>query len=194
MSAEIQLGLPGPLPFAEIFGNENPLEIELGYGKALFLIRSAQARPEVNFLGLEVSRKWYREGKRRVEKAGSPPNLRILHAEAVDFLTRFVGDGAVSVLHVYYPDPWPKARHQKRRFVAEPLLVQAERVLAPGGELRIATDHEDYRDWIAERLEGRERLTLIDWPLEDEPLTHFEAKYRKQGRGAYRFRLRLESS
>ncbi len=192
MNSEIQLGLPGPLPFETVFGNDAPLELELGFGKALFLIRSAAARPGTNFLGVEVSRKWYREGKRRIEKAKYPPNLRVLHAEAVDFLARFVGDARVSIIHVYYPDPWPKKRHLKRRFVSEPLLIQAERVLVPGGELRIITDHEGYSEWIAERLAERSRLQAIDWPLESEPLTHFEAKYRKQMRSSYRYRLKLE--
>ncbi len=191
MSVEIQLGLPGPLPFSEIFGNENPLEIELGFGKALFLIRSALSRTDTNFLGVEVSRQWFREGKRRVEKADSPPNLQVLHAEAVDFLTRFVGEGAVSMLHVYYPDPWPKAKHHKRRFVSGPLLDQAERVLMPGGELRIATDHQGYSEWMAEHIAAHPKFELLDWPIQDEPLTHFEAKYRIQGRDVFRFRLRL---
>jgi len=192
MNPEIHLGLPGPLAFERIFGNRGPVEVELGFGKALFLIRSAGRRPGSNFLGVEISRKWFREGKRRVEKAGAPPNLRILHAEAVDFLSRFVGDDSLAALHIYYPDPWPKKRHHKRRFVSEALLVQAERVLAPGRELRIVTDHEDYAAWIAEKLSARPRLRPLQWPAETEALTHFEAKYRKQGRTSYRFRLELE--
>ena len=187
-SLEITLGPPGPLDWREVFGRSAPVEMELGFGKARFLIRESLARPEVDFFGVELSRKWYREGKRRMEKAGPPPNLRVLHAEAVDFLTRFVGDDSLRVLHVYYPDPWPKKRHRKRRFVGEPLLIQAERVLEPGGELRIVTDHAEYADCIAADLSRRPALRELPWEQGEEALTHFEAKYRIQGRLSHRFR------
>jgi len=192
MNLEIQLGLPGPVSFEKIFGNAGPVEIELGFGKALFLLRSATEHPDCNYLGVEVSRKWFREGKRRAEKAGPPDNLRLLHAEAVDFLTRFTPPASVRALHIYYPDPWPKKRHQKRRFVAGPLLSQAERVLLPGGELRVVTDHAGYAEWIGEQLAARPALVPLEWEGDGQDLTHFEAKYRRQGRSAYRFRRRLE--
>jgi len=190
MSLEFHLGLPGPLDWEQVFGNRHPVEMELGFGKALFLIAQAGERPQCNFFGVELSRKWYREGKRRIERAGSPPNLRVLHWEAVDFLARFVGDGSLRVLHVYYPDPWPKKRHHKRRFVGEALLLQAERVLEPGGRLRIITDDGNYAEEIAGHLRVHPDLIEEPWDGDGEPLTHFEAKYRVQGRAAHFFRRR----
>lgn len=191
---EIHRGLPEEFSWEGVFGNRNPVEIEIGFGKARFLLKSASGRPEVNFLGVELSRKWYRDGKRRIEKAGGMTNLRVMNAEVVDFFQRFVPGGSVEVVHAYYPDPWPKKRHLKRRFVDHPFLRECERILPLGGELRIVTDSGDYAEWIGQRLADHPLLQPLPWEqVFEEGLTHYEIKYRKEGRRVHHFRLRKEA-
>jgi tRNA (guanine-N7-)-methyltransferase len=182
---EILLAMPGRLDWEKLFGRRAPVELELGFGRARFLIESARAHPERDFLGVERSRKWYREGLERIRQA-APGNLRVCHAEALDFLTRRVPDGSLEALHVYHPDPWPKKRHHKRRLISAGFLDQAARVLAPGGHLRITTDHEAYRAAIARLLAEQSALAGREWDGED-PDTHFAAKYRAAGRAIHRF-------
>jgi tRNA (guanine-N7-)-methyltransferase len=89
---------------------------------------------------------------------------------------------------VYHPDPWPKRRHHKRRLLGPPFLAQALRVLAAGGELRITTDHADYAKLIARLLDGVPGLETLPWAEAELPGTHFEVKYRREGRPIHCFR------
>src|SRR6266581_6258996 len=132
--------LPRPLNFAELFGNDHPVEIEIGIGKGTFITEQAKARPEVNFFGIEWARWFWRYASDRLRRNGCT-NARTVRAEASYFLHEFVPPESVSVLHIYFPDPWPKARHHKRRLIAPTFMPSAQRVLAPGGRLQIVTDH-----------------------------------------------------
>ncbi len=183
---------PGRLVWAEIFGRAAPVELELGIGKGRFLMESALARPEHDFFGLEISRKWLNESRRRILK-NPPRNLRLLCAEAQDFLERKVPDASLAALHVYHPDPWPKRRHHRRRLIQPRFLEEVARVLAPGAELLMTTDHKDYGRVIGVNLAAAEGFVALPWG-EDAvmPGTHFEVKYRLEGRTIYRFRLRRE--
>src|SRR5437762_3290637 len=137
--------LPRPLDWREVFGNDHPVELEIGTGKGTFLTDQAKARPDVNFFGVEWANWFYRYASDRLRRNGCT-NARVVRAEALYFLSEFVTGESVSVLHVYFPDPWPKKRHHKRRLVQEPFLRQAERILAPGGRLQVVTDHKGYFD------------------------------------------------
>lgn len=186
---ELPASLPAPFDWVELFGRSAPVELELGIGKGRFLLESARARPDHDFLGVELSRKWLREGKRRILR-DPPPNLRLLCAEALDVLGRKVAPGSLAALHVYHPDPWPKRRHQRRRLIQAPFFAAAARALPPGAELRITTDHAGYAAAIVETLAGVVDFTPLAWNSEELPNTHFEAKYRREGRPIHRFRLR----
>ncbi|MBN2169964.1 MAG: tRNA (guanosine(46)-N7)-methyltransferase TrmB [Candidatus Krumholzibacteriota bacterium] len=186
---EIHLDGEGRLDWRDVFGNARPVELELGFGKARFLLAAARSRPGVNFLGVEMSRKWYREGRRRILR-DPPANLRVLWAEALDFLARKVPDASLQALHVYHPDPWPKRRHHKRRLLTPAFLAQARRVLAAGGELRVTTDHAAYGALIGALLAGADGFETLPWGETGEALTHFEAKYRREGRAIHRYRTR----
>ncbi len=183
---------PGLLNWAEIFGRSAPVELELGIGKGRFLTESAHAHPERDYLGLEISRKWVTDARRRILK-NQPANLRLLCGEGQDFLERKVGDASLAALHVYHPDPWPKRRHHRRRLLQPRFMAEAARVLAPGAELRITTDHMDYGKVIACTLDSAAGFVALPWGEENAlPGTHFEVKYRLEGRTIYRFRMRRE--
>ena len=122
-------------------------EIEIGCGKGTFMLNVAQQNPGTNFLGIEWEGAYYAYTADRVRRAGLM-NVRMLHADAVEVLKWRCPDAIVDVIHLYYSDPWPKAKHHKNRVVQDRFLEQAHRCLVPGGELRIVTDHDDYWAWM----------------------------------------------
>lgn len=181
--------LPKPLVWADLFGNDHPVEMEIGSGKGTFLTEQAKARPDVNFFGIEWARWYWRYASDRLRRNGCL-NVRMVRAEANYFVTEFVRDASLSVLHIYFPDPWPKARHHKRRLVQEPFMRHVERVLAPGGRLQVVTDHQEYFEQI-EAVVKKSSLAVIDYNRpgsanEGEFVgTNFERKYRREGRPFY---------
>src|SRR2546421_2502573 len=107
-------GLSRPIDWAALFGNGHPVEMEIGMGKGTFITEQAKARPEVNFFGIEWARWFWRYASDRLRRNGCR-NARTMRAEANYFLSEHVPDASLSVLHIYFPDPWPKARHHNRR-------------------------------------------------------------------------------
>jgi tRNA (guanine-N7-)-methyltransferase len=182
-------GLARPIDFAAMFGNSNPVELEVGMGKGTFLVEQAKARPDVNFFGIEYARWFWRYASDRLRRAGVK-NARTIRAEASFFVHEYVPDASLSVLHIYFPDPWPKARHNKRRLIQAPFMREIERVLMPGGRLQIVTDHLDYFEQI-EQVVRSSALKVIDYARpgsanEGEFVgTNFERKYRREGRPFY---------
>ncbi len=175
------------------FGRDAPLEVELGSGKARFLIEAARSDPGHDFLGLELSLAYYRVCRDRVGRAGLA-NARVLRADARRFVEVALGPGSVHAFHVYFPDPWPKKRQRKRRLIdGRALEVLASR-LEPEGVLRIATDHSDYATVIGSALETVPSLERLAWEaLPLPPATHYEIKYRAEGRTIWRFLLRRKT-
>jgi tRNA (guanine-N7-)-methyltransferase len=135
--------LDGPVDFPGLFGRGGPVHVEIGSGKGTFLVHQARAQGEVNFLGIEWARKYYRYAVDRVGRWGLS-NVRIMRTDAVTFLAESVAETSVDCFHIYFPDPWPKKRHHKRRFVQEPNLRLLVRCLKEDGEIRLATDHTAY--------------------------------------------------
>jgi tRNA (guanine-N7-)-methyltransferase len=180
-----------PVAWAEVFGNDHPVELEVGSGKGLFLANAAQAEPGHNYVGIEVARKYARLAGERVAKRGLA-NVRVVAGDARLFLARYVPPGSLRAVHVYFPDPWWKKRHKKRRVFAAPLVADLERTLAAGGELRVATDDEEYLGVIRRLVAGHPRFQERPVPEPRMPehnldyLTNFERKYRIEGRPIYR--------
>jgi len=135
--------LQGKIDFAQIFGRWGSVHIEIGSGKGTFLVNQAVAQPEVDFLGIEWARKYYRYAVDRIGRRGLP-NVRIVRADAPAFLRDFVPAESVDCFHIYFPDPWPKKRHHKRRLLQSSHLEIIVQRLKPGGQIRLATDHEEY--------------------------------------------------
>jgi tRNA (guanine-N7-)-methyltransferase len=185
-----------PVEWAEVFGNPHPVELEVGSGKGLFLANAATACPAHNFLGVELSRKYAAAALERVAKRNLQ-NVRVVAGDARLFLGRYVSPSSLAAVHVYFPDPWWKLRHKKRRVFGAPLVSDIERALVPGGELRVATDVLDYFDVIRGLVASHPRFceVPVDEPKPPEHdldyLTNFERKYRIEGRPIYRVHYRL---
>ncbi len=173
---------------AALFGREAPLELEIGSGRARFLVAAARDNPAHDFLGLERSLSYYRVCRERVARAGLA-NARVLRADGRMF-AESLAPGSVRAFHVYFPDPWPKKRQRKRRLLdAVTLDLLADR-LEPEGTLRIATDHAGYGQAIRSLLETVPALEGLAWDaLPPPPPSSFEVKYRAEGRPLWRFLL-----
>jgi tRNA (guanine-N7-)-methyltransferase len=182
---------PDRIDWVALFGNDHPVELEVGPGKGLFLANAARANPGRNFLGVEISRKYARLAAGRLAKQGLG-NAKVWAGDVRDVLARRVPDRSVRAVHVYFPDPWWKKRHKKRRVFTDALVAQVERVLIPGGELHVASDVEEYfhliRQLIAASPGFRERPAPdVKAPDHDlDYLTNFERKYRIEGRAIFR--------
>ena len=185
-----------PLDWAGLFGNEQPVEVELGCGKGMFLREAARLHPDVNYLGVERAGKYYRVAVSRLTKTGST-NLRLMRADGLDVLDRWIAPGSIARLHIYFPDPWPKKRHHKRRIFRPELMELAARCLIPGGEFCVATDHGDYGTLIREILAASMDLFEPRPWLEDSPdrqPTNYALKWERAGRVLWWARYRLRSA
>lgn len=188
-----QNGSKDGLPDAEGGGGETlrtprPLELEIGSGKGTFLVQQARLQPGTDFLGIEYAGAFWRHAADRCRRHGLE-NVRLLHADATVFVRNYVADASLHRVHLYFPDPWPKKRHHKRRSFQEPFLRELHRVLEPGGELHVATDHTDYFAWMEEHAAKVEdlfaRRPFVPPPSAGEGElvgTNFERKYRVEGR------------
>jgi tRNA (guanine-N7-)-methyltransferase len=172
--------------FARVFGRDGPVHIEVGAGKGTFLLNQAKTHSDINFLGIEWARKYYRYAVDRIGRWGLT-NVRIIRTEAASFIADFVPDDSVECFHIYFPDPWPKKSHHKRRFLCPANLEQLLRCLKTGGQLRIATDHAEYFEVIEKLIDGRpDKLERIEFAPAAEPGeitgTNYERKYVKDKR------------
>jgi tRNA (guanine-N7-)-methyltransferase len=179
-----------PIDWLALFGNDHPVEFEVGSGKGLFLANAARAHPDRNFLGVEISKKYARIAAERLARPGIA-NAKLWAADVRDVLGR-VPDQSLRAVHVYFPDPWWKKRHKKRRVFNEGLVSEVERTLRPGGELHVASDVEEYFGVIRELIAASPRFVERPLPEVGTPehdldyLTNFERKYRIEGRPIYR--------
>jgi tRNA (guanine-N7-)-methyltransferase len=166
--------------------------LEIGTGKGTFLVDQARARPEANFFGVEYARWFWRYASDRLRR-NNCLNARTIRAEALFFLREFISGGSLAAVHIYFPDPWPKKRHHKRRLIQPGFIAEVRRVLRTGGNLRIVTDHADYFSQIQEVIAGSglqeepySPAGVVGTTAEGEIVgTNFERKYRRVGRPFY---------
>jgi tRNA (guanine-N7-)-methyltransferase len=180
----------------DLFATAAPFEMEIGSGKGRFLLERAAKHPERNFLGIDYAWRFLREGHQRIDQRGLT-NLRFYKAEASEVVHTLIPDASVDIFHIYFPDPWPKRQQRKRRLLTPDFFQLLHQRLVPGGKLELATDNFEYLIafkkalveagdtlWNDVRESRNERL------LDPEIQTHFEAKYRRQGRLLYYIELR----
>ncbi len=174
-----------------IFDRPAPLEIEMGSGKGLFMSTATQARPEHNFLGIEIAGKYARHCAARLARQ-SCPNGRMVHGDGVRVFGERLPDELAHAVHVYFPDPWWKARHRRRRVMRASFVHDVERVLVPGGVLHFWTDVREYYDATLELIQ--QESTLLG-PIVPAPQsaahdldyrTHFERRMRLHGQAVFR--------
>lgn len=181
--------LPKPVSRKDLFGNKHPVEMEIGAGKGAFLIEEAKNRCAVNFIGIERAKRYWCLASDRVRRDGSS-NVRIILADAGYFLEEFVPDNFLSAIYVYFPDPWPKRRHQRRRLIQPKFLHVVERVLTPRGRLQVVTDHKDYFDHMLDVVRSSS-LLLSEYRRPSAASagelvgSNFERKYLLEGRSSY---------
>jgi tRNA (guanine-N7-)-methyltransferase len=176
------------LDWVDVFGKAGPVEVEVGIGKGRFLLASAAARPDVLHFGIEWANKYLRIAESRARKRGLR-NVRFARVDARELVERSIPSDSVSTYYVFYPDPWPKKRHHKRRFIRAETADHLARSLLPQGKLHVSTDHGEYWEVIQEVLDGHPAFQRLPdfgdetFPIgPDLPLTNYEAKYRIEGR------------
>jgi tRNA (guanine-N7-)-methyltransferase len=174
----------------ELFEKAGPVQMEIGSGKGTFLLSQARAFPNVNFIGIEWASKFCRHAIDRMGRWGID-NVKMMRTDAVKFITEKIADECIEMYHIYFPDPWPKKRHHRRRLLSVPNVLEMLRTLQPDGIINIATDHDGYFEQIQDvcrQLESEGRIEQIDYirpagAKEGEFAgTNFERKYLEQGR------------
>ncbi|MBT8036319.1 MAG: tRNA (guanosine(46)-N7)-methyltransferase TrmB [Verrucomicrobiae bacterium] len=181
----------------DIFPHNHPLEIDLGCGDGTFLIEMAQHYPERNFLGVERLLGRVRGVCKRIQALGLT-NAKVLRLESQYTLEWLLAKHSVSRLHLLCPDPWPKARHHKRRLVQQEFLTILENVLTPDGEFLFKTDHPEYFEWVCEEMDtfaqSGGKFSQLPWPADGEqdalfyPKTDFQRHWESQGKTIHRLR------
>ena len=180
--------------FSNWMATEMPLELEIGSGKGLFLTNAARRSPDRRFVGLEIAAKYAMACQARIEKTGIT-NAKFFACDAVAVIDQDVADGSLDAIHVYFPDPWWKSRHKKRRVLNEKTLCNIERTLKPSGSFHFWTDVLDYYEGTLELID---QVTKLKGPFfVSEPpaahdmdyLTHFERRTRRNGLPVYRSRF-----
>lgn len=179
---------PQRLDLAAPFGRQAPTVLEIGFGMGETTQKIALARPTDNFLGVEVFNAGVGALLRRIEEA-SLQNLRIIQHDAVEVVRDMIPPDSLAGVHVYFPDPWPKKRHHKRRLLQPAFVSLLASRIAPGGYLHCATDWQDYAVQMLEVLSGEPLLqnTVAEYaPRPDyRPQTKFETRGLRLGHGVW---------
>ncbi len=174
----------------ELFANTNPVEVEIGSGNGAFLKFAAERNPDVNFFGIEKRRSRAEQAARSLRAAGLR-NAIVINADAVCVIATLVAEESVDAYHIYFPDPWPKRRHRRRRLFGPGNANLAEeicRTLRPGGRVHLASDLPEHLRSIVRSLLACGRLREVA-PSSQPLVTHFAQKYGRQGRPLLRASL-----
>ena len=188
-----------PIRWDEFFGNHHPVEIDVGCGRGLFLYNESLAQPQRNYLGIEID---FKEGRRTATRLMKrrAANARVLGGDVKDAFRRLIPPQSIAVVHVYFPDPWWKAKHRKRRVFTPEFIDQVVEVLEPGGIISSATDVAEYFEVIRGLMDHDPRFQPLTAPAEKAPehdmdyLTSFERKARQKGETIGRGRWQLRTA
>jgi tRNA (guanine-N7-)-methyltransferase len=181
------------LDWQKLFPQSQPIEVEVGFGKGLFLVNSAAENPGVNYFGIEIMRKYQLYATTRLAMR-ELSNAKTCCADAKRIFADFIPAESVAAVHVYFPDPWWKKRHKKRLLMSQEFVELIWKVLIPGGMFHFATDVPDYFTWVQETMALVPKLAAQGAPEELPPehdmdyLTNFERRFRKIGKPIHRER------
>jgi len=183
---------PAPLDLDAAFGRHAPTVLEIGFGMGETTAAIAQARPDLNFLGVEVFAAGIGALALRVDEL-QLANIRIVQHDAVEVVRDMLGADSLAGVHVFFPDPWPKARHHKRRLIAPAFVALLASRIAAGGYLHCATDWEHYAQQMLEVLSAEPLLANLHAgyapapanPLASRPTTKFHARGARLGHGVW---------
>lgn len=180
---------PGLLDFKTLFGNENPVILEIGFGNGDSLAEMAQQNPDINYLGIEVHRPGVGHLLIQIEKL-QLANIRIISHDAIDVLNHCIAPESLSGVQLFFPDPWHKKRHHKRRIVQPDFLDLLARCIKKEGFFHAATDWENYAEHMLEIVNRHPGFVIeapdgfIDRPAY-RPVTKFEQRGQKLGHGVW---------
>jgi len=174
-----------------LFGNQQSVELEVGFGKGAFLVEVSPAHPERNYIGIEIDKGLQLYVANRIAKR-KWPNVKVASGDAGRLLAQHLAPNSLAAIHVYFPDPWWKKKHRKRRVFNEDFALHAARVIQPGGHLYLATDVAEYYQVMLTILAARPEFVPIHIGREEQivdlnqPSTNFEKKARREGRPVWR--------
>lgn len=187
--------LAAPLPLAALVPGSGEWEVEVGYGKGRYLLRRCREDRDRRFLGIELAAEYWRTFVDRARRHDLG-NWVALQGEALYLVSSVLPSRFAGAVHVYFPDPWPKSRHHKRRLFDPETVDLVLGLLRPGGHLLFATDFLDYGELVVEILEAYPGLRVVrrDRPWDEGPRTNYEAKYLEEGRPIVRLEAVLEDA
>lgn len=175
------------LDYSAVFGNDNPVYIEIGSGKGEFISQYPLLHPDKNFLGFEVRRKRINNILKKIDPQ-QHPNVRLIEVLVDEKISLILPAASIDGCYIQHPDPWPKRRHHKRRLFQAEFLKALASILKPGAFVQIATDHEEYAQWIIREFAGCDLFASVqEDPISDEPhlsvhvVTFFEREQRRLG-------------
>lgn len=169
-----------PLDFSQAFGRTAPVVVEVGFGMGETTARVAAEDPERDYLAIEVHAPGVGSLLRQMQESGIA-NIRIVQHDAVEVLRDMVPEGSLAAIHVFFPDPWPKKRHHKRRLLQPDFAALAASRLAPGGHLHVATDWQEYAEHVLAVLTATPGLRNTAEAFAPRPATRPETKFERRG-------------
>ena len=180
---------PRLFPSEELFGNSNPLTVEIGFGMGDSLLEMAAANPQINFLGIEVHKPGVGKLLHGVVEQNLS-NVKVFCHDAKEILAHCLPPASIARLLIFFPDPWHKKRHNKRRLVQTDFITQQLPLLADGGRIHLATDWEPYAEHMVEAMEAVEGIENLNgagqfWQQPDRPETKFERRGIRLGHGVW---------
>ncbi len=180
----------GPLDLPALFGNDQPVWLEIGFGNGESLAAMAREHPERNYLGIEVHRPGVGHLLLKARELGLE-NLRLIRHDAVEVIRDGLADATLAGVYLFFPDPWHKKRHHKRRILQPSLVTELARVIRPGGLFHAATDWQDYAEQMLRVLEADPHFDNCAGPGHysprpaERPLTKFEQRGQRLGHGVW---------
>lgn len=178
--------LKPPLDLQSIFGRDRPLEVDVGCGKGRFLLARCRTFPETHFLGIERREKRVVKVQRKLEHEGLT-NARLLKLEAAYVIEELIPPISVAAYYIFFPDPWPKRRHHRRRLFSPPFMNAVHRTLRADGALHVATDFQEYFEVMCSLLRADPHFSeTAAFETSEEERSEFELTFRKAGKPIYR--------